>query len=112
MKWLIPFLLLFATSCKNDKITIPEHVLPPEKMKMLLTDVHIADAVAEQKAQEGLDEKIVTAELHAQIFKNHGIGEQKFKESLAFYEANPKLMDEVYAEVLNELTKREAQANK
>lgn len=112
MKWLIPFLLLLLASCKNDKIAIPDDILKPEKMKLILTDVHVTDALAEQKTQEGMDEKRLTAEYHMQIFKNHGITEQDFKKSLVFYEANPKLMDEVYAEVLSELTKREAEVNK
>lgn len=112
MKWLFPFLLFLVSACRSDKIAIPDDILKPDEMKVIFTDIHVADAVAEVKGQEGMDEKLLTLEYHAQVFKNHGTSRQEFLKSLKFYEANPKLMDEVYADVLNELTRREAEAGK
>ncbi len=91
---------------------MPSDVLPVEKMKLVMRDMHIADALAETKAQAGGNEKALTMEYYAQIYKNYGITESEFNTSYKFYQQNPAWMDKLYAEVLTELSKKEADVSK
>ena len=76
-------------------------------MKIILTEIHIADALAETKAQNGENERLLTQKYHEQIYKNHTITHAEFMTSYKFYEANPKLLNKMYDEILNDLSKRE-----
>jgi hypothetical protein len=83
-----------------------------EKMKMIMADIHIADAVAETKAQGGVNEKNLTAEYYAAVFKNNGTTREDFLKSYRFYEDNPVLMNKLYDSVLIEISRREAAVGK
>ena len=108
MKRIFPFIFLLVMACKEKSVPVPEEVIQKDKMKTILIDIHVADAVAETKAQAGMNEKLLTEEYHQQIFKNHQVTQQLFVESMKFYESNPKLLDEMYAGIQDELSKREA----
>ncbi len=112
MKRLTLFILILLSACKSDRPDIPADVMPPEKMIAIMQDMHIVDAVAENKGQMGMDEKMLAEEYHEQLFKNHGTTRTEFLKSFAFYEDNPKLLDELYNTVLQDLSKREAAVSK
>lgn len=112
MKRLILFVLIFISACKAKLPDIPKDVMPMDKMEAILTDMHVADAVAESKGQVGLNEKLLTEEYHQQIFSNHGTTRAEFLKSFKFYESNPLLLDIVYDSVLVDLSKREEAAGK
>ena len=82
------------------------------KMEMILVDMHIGDAVAETKAQLGMNEKVLTEEYHEQIFKNHGTTRKEFLRSYKFYEDNPKLLNKMYDDILDKMSKREESVGK
>ncbi|MES2622752.1 MAG: DUF4296 domain-containing protein [Bacteroidota bacterium] len=107
MKQLIPFLFLFLFSCKEKLPPVPGDVIAFEKMKLIMTDIHISDAVAETNAQKGEDERAQVQHNNEQIFRNHGISKDEFLKSFQFYESNPALLNKMYDEILNELSKRE-----
>lgn len=112
MKQLIPFLFLFLFSCKEKLPPVPGDVIPMEQMKLIMTDMHISDAVAETNAQKGEDERVQVQRNNEQIFKNHGITKEEFLKSFQFYENNPVLLNKMYDEILNELSKREEKEGK
>ncbi len=112
MKRYIPLLLILIGACKPDMPKMPADILPLTKMKMILADMHIADAVAETKAKGGANEGEVTRALYAQIYKNNGITEDQFKQSYQFYLAHPAWQNKLYEEILTELSKRESDVSK
>jgi hypothetical protein len=112
MKQWIPLLLILVSACKAELPEIPGDVLPMEKMRMMLVDIHIADAVAETKAQAGEDEKKLSEAYMEQICGSHGVSKEEFLRSYRFYETKPVLMNLIYDEVLNELSNREETAGK
>ncbi len=91
---------------------IPKDVMAMDKMEMILADMHITDAIAENKAQLGMNEKLLTEEYHEQIFKNHGTTRQEFLKSYKFYEDNPKLLNKMYDNILEKMSKREEAVGK
>jgi len=107
MKRFIPVILLFLAACKSDLPSVPDDVIAMKEMQAILLDMHITDAVAETKSQMGMSERLLTEEYHEQVFKNHKVSREKFLKSYKFYEANPKLLNKMYDEILDDLSKRE-----
>lgn len=107
MKRIIPILLILLSACKPALPTVPGDIIPMDKMKLILEDMHITDAAAETKAQMGMNEKLLAGEYHEQVFANHGTTREEFLKSYKFYEANPKLLNKMYDDILTDLSKRE-----
>ncbi len=94
MKRFIPLILVALFSCKPTLPTPPSHIIPMNKMRLVLADMHIAEAVAETKAQVGANEKNLVQEYDEQIFKNHAITREDFSRSFKWYEENPVLLNQ------------------
>jgi hypothetical protein len=112
MKQSIPFLLLLFLSCKRDFPNIPEGIIASEKMKLILVDLHVADALAETKGQKGENEKMLAQIFDERVFENFRVSKQEFLKSYHFYEDNPILLNKMYDEILIELSKREEKTGK
>lgn len=74
--------------------------------------MHIADAVAENKAMGGANERGFTAAYYLQIYKNNSVTEDDFRRSYKFYEENPALLNEIYDGVLMKLSEVEPKTKK
>jgi hypothetical protein len=105
-------LVIFLHSCTNHEVTIPKGVMSKSEMIRILSDIHIADAIAETKAQGGENERDLSSAYHVQILKNYKISKEEFETSFKFYESKPELMNEVYNSVQEEVSKREAELSK
>lgn len=112
MKRLIPLLFVLLVGCKAEMPDLPTEVMPIDKMKVIMADMHIADAVAETKGLGGANEKLLTEEYYSQIYKNNHVTEQEFIQSYNFYKANPEWLNKLYDEVLNDLNKRTGNVSK
>lgn len=112
MKRIIPLLFILLAACRSEMPEIPRGVIAPDKMETILADMHITDAVAETKAQAGMNERLLTEEYHEQIFKNHGVTREEFIKSYKFYEANPKWLNKMYDHILDAVSKREEAVGK
>jgi hypothetical protein len=99
-------------ACKSEMPTMPKEVLPVEKMKLILADMHIADAVAETKAQGGASEGALTQEYYGRIYQLHQVNPEQFTTSMKFYESHPVWLNKLYEEILTELSKRSADVSK
>ena len=106
------FLLLFTiliVSCSGDKkVSIPDSVLPEDKMAEVMVDIHLLEATlnintfSRDKVSKG------TIEPTTDVLKKHSITKKQYDESFTFYTRNPQLLSEVYLMVLNELSKMQA----
>jgi len=69
--------------------------------------------VAETKTMgSGKTEMKLSEQYYMQIYKNYGITKEDFLKSYTFYQDNPVLLNQLYDNVLSEMSKREAQINK
>ena len=96
---------LLAISCgdKSKSVAIPPNVLSREKMAAVLTDIHMAEAEANLRTLPDSSSKETIS--FQKIFEKDSISKQQYKESLTFYINHPELLNDVYEEVLNELSK-------
>jgi uncharacterized protein DUF4296 len=105
-------LLLLVAGCKQKFPSIPSDVIPLAKMENVLIDMHISDAVAETRSLGDGNEKKWSQQYYLQIYKNYGITKDEFLKSYLFYQNNPVLLNQMYDDILGEMSRREAQINK
>jgi hypothetical protein len=99
-------LLLFA--CAPQKPKAPDNLLNQTQLSDILTEMHLADAIANGTKSGNLDSVNREAiSLNAYILEKHQLTREQFMESFDFYKQNPVLMDSVYAEVITKLSSKE-----
>lgn len=74
-----------------------------------MADIHLADAVAETKAQQGSDERSLTASYHQHVYQKHGITRQQYVESMEYYTTHTEWMNKIYDDVAMEISKQQNQ---
>jgi hypothetical protein len=101
-------ILLSSIGCKHIADDKPAGLVPQDQMIQILADIHIADAVVDQKSGQQATNLPLTNALYTRIFQNYHITAAQYKASYKYYEVHPKLMDDIYTQVITELSKREA----
>jgi len=98
--------MIFACSpSREDKV--PDSILGQEKMVTILTDLHIAEAMARATPHQGDTNKQIVIDYYGYIFKKYGTTDSLFKISFNYYTKHPVLLDSVYSEVINKLSDKE-----
>jgi hypothetical protein len=105
-------LIIFLSSCSPlDKGSNSEQIISPKKMVGVFLDMHLAEANLASLPQNDSVIRLVN-EYYKFIFDFHETDSATFKRSIAYYSAHPKKMDEIYQQVVDSLTKLEAQEYK
>jgi hypothetical protein len=103
--------IVLFSSCGKKTISIPKDVLSKEELVPILVDIHIAQAYT------GMSQLNDSARLSLQdytgyIYKIHHVTEDKYKNSMTFHSLHPELLNEIYEEVINELSKKQSEADR
>ena len=101
LKALFILLILFA-SCKSNKST--DQFFSKDLMKEILKSVQIIES--KYQHQKIIDSEIASYNLKSNydsIFSLHKINDSLFIENLEFYSNNPKMLEEIYKDIINEL---------
>jgi hypothetical protein len=97
-------------ACSESK-ELPKGILPEQKMVALLIDLHWSDAKIAQSAYTNTDSaQYHYWQLESAIFKRYKTDTLTFRKSLAYYSQQPKLLEEIYAIVIDSLSYRESLA--
>lgn len=95
----ISFLLM--TGCKPG---IPKDLIQPDKMALVLHDIHVFDGYINAITHRDTA-KMVAASYYKGIYKKFGIDSALYARSLSYYNRNPRVMTEIYTNVLSRLEK-------
>ena len=100
MKKLISsILVLLLISCSAGD-EMPKTVLPISKMKVVIWDMSLADAMASEKYAIKKDsQRIMVTGLYNKVFSLHQINKSTFYKSFAYYEAHPTVMQTLFDSV-------------
>lgn len=104
--FLLLILSIWITGCGKEK----PHALPvsEEKMVQVLADVHLAEAALQSLYG---NEKDSTAQVYyQQIYLIHNIDEEQFEKTMQLIRRQPETAEHIYGQVMEELSKREAEA--
>ncbi len=93
--------VIFLFGCDKPK-PIPAYVLPQNRMKTVLVDLHIADGYLNTLAP-GDSINFAAATRYNYIFKKHKITNNQFQKSFRYYSTNPELFDQLYTKVQDSL---------
>jgi Domain of unknown function (DUF4296) len=100
---------LFAASCgRGNKMEIPKDVMSRDTMVDVLTDVHLIKAAQQMGMILDPSDTSKTASFEY-VWKKHHITEAEYQKSLDFYTHNPAILDSIYENVLNNLSKQKAE---
>ena len=103
-------LLVFSCGQKPTPIMIPANIIQKEKMACILTDIHLEEAKVKLRS---LSDSAKKDSLNfKKIFAKDTITKQQYEESLNFYIDHPELLNNIYQEVVNELTKMQGTPGK
>src|SRR6187549_2455985 len=106
MKFLLPLLLLLA-ACSKKPVEIPSDVISKDSMIVILTDVHLAEAVLQLKNLSRNDStKQIALGYYQWVFEKHKITPEQFNRSFDFYVKQPELMTTMYDSVITRLSAR------
>ena len=95
------FVFLLAASCKPG---IPSDIIQPDKMALVLHDIHLADAYLQTIYVPDSAKKTASA-FYGGIYKKFEIDSALYQKSMDYYMVNPRVMDGIYEKVTAELTK-------
>ena len=100
--------LLFA--CSNSTTKIPANILSKTEFENILKEIHLAEATFElNKTANIKNAKNELANAYFDLYKKHQISESDFKEAFNYYSENYEKLDQVYTNLLNQLTKERSQ---
>lgn len=102
--------LLFLASCEQDKPSKPKVFIEKGKMEQILMEIHLSDAIAEEKAKgnSALERDIASQGLN-QILMNHKLSKTDFDSVYVYYVRQPDVLNEMYTNIITELSKKQAQ---
>lgn len=94
-------------SCAEEKPDIP-----PKKMKALLYEIHIAEALAQHLPKDSLQLTLKNTDslkqFTADILLRYKITDKMLQESMDYYKKHPVLLDSIYTEMLSEIAVEQA----
>jgi hypothetical protein len=103
-------LIVLLGSCSQEKtVSIPDSVLPKEKMAEVMVDIHLLEATLNINTFSKDKVLIGNSAPTTDVLKKHAITKVQYDESFKFYSSNPQLLSEIYLIVLNDLSKMQAQ---
>jgi hypothetical protein len=96
-------------SCSPPESRIPSEIIPPDSMVLILSDFYLAQAVAGQTvlAQDILE---IKKSLYQHILTTHQLNYERLRQSLEFYSAHPEIFASISENVIQELSRRQADA--
>ena len=106
---LISFLLAFVmTSCINEKVSIPDHIIERDTLINILAEIQIIEAIKQVKTdRQSLGYNV--QEGYEWEFEKYNVTEERFKESIDFYSIHQDLFEEIYNDVIIRITEIEAE---
>jgi len=101
------FLVLNISSCytvNDDEIVIPEKLLTKTEMIEIISDVQIIEAGFSLNKYRLIQKKL-KPEIYNKTLEKHAVTLQEFKDNIDYYNNYPKIMEDIYEQVLENLSK-------
>ncbi|MCX2451657.1 DUF4296 domain-containing protein [Pedobacter sp. PLR] len=99
--YILSFFLLIS-ACKPG---IPKDIIQPDKMPGVLSDIHVVDGYITTIPAVDSAKKVASS-YYKGIYKKYGVDSAMFARSMAYYNANPKLLDDIYTLVIQDLSRQ------
>ena len=105
MKIMFTVLGVLLLGCTAPETKIPTEILSETAFANILKEVHLAKASFELNKSKGLENaKNSLANSCQAIYTKYDVDASTFSKSLDYYAKNPKILEEIYSTVLEQLT--------
>ena len=106
MKIYLSILACLLFSCSNSEEKIPENILSKTAFATILKEIHLEEASFELNKTKNMETaKIELVNAYFNIYNKNQISEKDFKETLDYYSENPEKLEQIYTNILEQLTK-------
>lgn len=105
-------LAVTAASCGPQEGPVPDDLIDRDVFTAIMLDVQVAEGMKSQYSRTKAFGKNWSRDVYDDIFERHGISEEEFQETYRWYQGRPDLMEGVYEQVLDSLSKLEAEIKK
>jgi hypothetical protein len=102
------FILVIFFGCTWDNL--PDGVLSRKKMVPILVDIHLSEAINNQRYNLSLNKDSLPEDLYLSICKKYKVDRAIIEKSLIYYGKHARAYIPVYDEVLNVLSEMEVKA--
>lgn len=102
-------IFMLAIGCKEEEAPAPAGLLDREVFAAVMLDAQLAEGIKAQFAHSKGKGRNLGQELYQDLLKKHNVSEEAFKNTYSYYENRPGLMEGIYEQVLDSLSKIEAQ---
>jgi hypothetical protein len=102
------FIFVICFGCIGDHL--PDGVLSRKKMVPILVDIHLAEAISNQRYNISMNRDSLPEDLYLSICKKHKVDRAAIEKSLIYYGKHMREYIPVYDEVLNVLNAMEVKA--
>lgn len=110
----VVLILIIGTSACNDIRKNREDKLPPEVMKKILTDIHIAESYSTMRAdstyKNGTKNVDSLAVYYRDILAHYNLTPEQFQENLEWYKEQATDLDSVYDKMIPVISAMQAKA--
>ncbi|SDG03431.1 protein of unknown function [Dyadobacter soli] len=108
---LLALFLLLLSACSEEEKP-PKGTLSEEKMAVILTDIHLAEARVNRLQLKSLDSSLmIFNRLKTDIWKKHKVDTTAYRESYSYYMSHPERMTTIYEKVNKKVEDREKNNN-
>ena len=104
----ISFLFLISCSGKPE-VEIPNDIIAQDSMVKILIDIHILEAASQMITEVDAQRDFKQEEFYEFIYKKHHTTKEAFDKSYLYYSAQSELLEEIYSNVMNELSKKQGE---
>lgn len=101
--FILILLLSMGVACKEKT---PPGILTQNKLESVLVDLHLADGLYNSKYELKINYDNLDTDLYYAVLKKHDITDSVLVKTLFYYSTDPKLLNGIYDEVMNELKER------
>lgn len=101
-------LAVFMAACDKPVIEKPKKLIPRDKMIDIITDMHYAEALYQNRRYSSDQfSRFTEADFYYSILKKYNYADSVFEKSLIYYSSTPKEYEKIYSRVLNKLSEME-----
>ncbi len=108
--FLFGFVALLAACGGSNEVEMPTDIIDAHKFTAILIDVQLTEGMNSQVnyMRHNFDKK-KKLDPYQPIFEKHNVNSDEFKRTYAFYSEHPKKMELLYEQVLDSLSKLDAE---
>ncbi|MEO6167749.1 MAG: DUF4296 domain-containing protein [Chitinophagales bacterium] len=94
-------------SCRPGEEKAPSGILPKDKMIAVLFDIHVAESSVNSRGMTNIQLNQLVSLKYEDVMKKNGTTYAIFKDSFDYYLHHPDQFEEIYQEIVNQLTAME-----